>query len=822
MLIIWLLCVFGLIAQSNSIKNVSKDKDLTDDQSATATTNQESKLDLDKAESKDSQVEIIKQIRRVNDDGSYTVGYEADDGTFKIESRDVLGNVKGTYGYVDENGEIKRVSYTANNSSNGLKSSTTPAPTVEEVVHIPRQNRTSFTASSTTRRPSSLAYLTSSPPTTIRSNVIQPIPKRRILISSTEKTTYSTGNQFSSIPKYSDRTTATPRKVDPTTTIVYATSVPQKQVVNIRPTPLPKTTSFKPTEQRQPKSDKIEISDRVSKVHVNQVLSTTEKPVVEETEEKERERKPHIRGNFLRRQLPEDNLEQFEAQEQVVYSQSAGEDSNPIYGGVSGNVRQLYSTTSSPRIPALVLAARARATNLQKNTVTSTPQTTSTTERVYSKPPRRKQDRRVDDEPTTESAAENYHTQSPIPVQIPANRDTTQTDDEHENRVYRQQAYLPRAREYVRVNNADNTNQREYTGPRQYRIPIPRTYTTSTLASVPSDGEQYLRETTDAAIREKASTTTSEQEQYAAAEPTAPQQPTPFTLPHNRQYLPYQPPYPTGFDQQQQQYPPPYSQYGPYYRPNGGGPGPGSGYNNLDRPLTARDFERLLNLLVLRQQQFQRFNYPQLPINPYLGYPGLGGGGGLGGGLGGGGGYNPYPSGYSGYPHVPRPPLYNPYDPRNIGYSRLPLPPAYGTAIYNEDENMYQAQNPIPEQQQPYSGQRLVPRKRQYNPQFYGAPVMNYPQAPAGDFRATATGYPDEAQNQVQAPPGPQTDYLPPEIREELLYRMLMLAIHAEQAAMHDASAPQEYIKSSTSTTAATIPAKFRKPVRSVQILGEE
>ena len=40
------------------------------------------------------QVAILKQINRVNDDGSYTFGYEAADGSFKIETRDVLGNVK--------------------------------------------------------------------------------------------------------------------------------------------------------------------------------------------------------------------------------------------------------------------------------------------------------------------------------------------------------------------------------------------------------------------------------------------------------------------------------------------------------------------------------------------------------------------------------------------------------------------------------------------------------------------------------------------------------------------------------------------------------
>lgn len=32
----------------------------------------------------DQQVAILKQIRKVNDDGSYTFGYEAGDGSFKV------------------------------------------------------------------------------------------------------------------------------------------------------------------------------------------------------------------------------------------------------------------------------------------------------------------------------------------------------------------------------------------------------------------------------------------------------------------------------------------------------------------------------------------------------------------------------------------------------------------------------------------------------------------------------------------------------------------------------------------------------------------
>lgn len=63
------------------------------------------------------EVSILKQINRVNDDGSYTFGYEATDGSFKIETRDVLGNIKGMFGFIDENGELKRVSYTASNGT---------------------------------------------------------------------------------------------------------------------------------------------------------------------------------------------------------------------------------------------------------------------------------------------------------------------------------------------------------------------------------------------------------------------------------------------------------------------------------------------------------------------------------------------------------------------------------------------------------------------------------------------------------------------------------------------------------------------------------
>ncbi|XP_063242994.1 uncharacterized protein LOC134542561 [Bacillus rossius redtenbacheri] len=72
-----------------------------------------SELDADSQQ----HVMILKRINRVNDDGSYTYGYEAADGSFKIETRDVAGNVKGVFGYLDETGKIKRVSYSTKNGT---------------------------------------------------------------------------------------------------------------------------------------------------------------------------------------------------------------------------------------------------------------------------------------------------------------------------------------------------------------------------------------------------------------------------------------------------------------------------------------------------------------------------------------------------------------------------------------------------------------------------------------------------------------------------------------------------------------------------------
>ena len=40
--------------------------------------------------------ELVREYNNVNQDGTYSFGFEYSDGTFKIESKDAEGNVKGS------------------------------------------------------------------------------------------------------------------------------------------------------------------------------------------------------------------------------------------------------------------------------------------------------------------------------------------------------------------------------------------------------------------------------------------------------------------------------------------------------------------------------------------------------------------------------------------------------------------------------------------------------------------------------------------------------------------------------------------------------
>merc|ERR1712001_21925 len=58
-------------------------------------------------------VPILRYVDTQNIDGSYTYGYEAADGTYKLETRYTDGRVKGKYGYVDPDGNLREASYGA-------------------------------------------------------------------------------------------------------------------------------------------------------------------------------------------------------------------------------------------------------------------------------------------------------------------------------------------------------------------------------------------------------------------------------------------------------------------------------------------------------------------------------------------------------------------------------------------------------------------------------------------------------------------------------------------------------------------------------------
>ena len=52
-------------------------------------------------ETKAPPIQTIRNFNKVNDDGSYTFGYEAADGSFKEETRGVDCVVRGKYGYIE-------------------------------------------------------------------------------------------------------------------------------------------------------------------------------------------------------------------------------------------------------------------------------------------------------------------------------------------------------------------------------------------------------------------------------------------------------------------------------------------------------------------------------------------------------------------------------------------------------------------------------------------------------------------------------------------------------------------------------------------------
>lgn len=60
-------------------------------------------------------VQTIRNYNKLNDDGSFTFGYEAADGSFKEETRGTDCVVRGKYGYIDPDGNKREFSYVSGN-----------------------------------------------------------------------------------------------------------------------------------------------------------------------------------------------------------------------------------------------------------------------------------------------------------------------------------------------------------------------------------------------------------------------------------------------------------------------------------------------------------------------------------------------------------------------------------------------------------------------------------------------------------------------------------------------------------------------------------
>ncbi|XP_058811526.1 uncharacterized protein LOC131676478 [Topomyia yanbarensis] len=728
------------------------------------------KSDLNEAETKDpKKLEIIKQIRRYNNDGSYTVGYEAEDGTFKIESRDVLGNIKGTYGYIDENGDIQRVSYNAHNST-GLKT-TMPAPVTEEIVHIPPKFNRSHIGAPTTRRPASYHSSTSAPQKT---SVIQTIPRKRPHVTSTTERSMSRVTETSG--SFSEPTTASSHS---------STSIQSsKPLLIIRPTPLPLMAK---TIEQLARPEKLE-SEHITKIYSKSSSLRQREP----------ERKP-LRGNFLRRQLPQDSEEQYEAQQQVVYGQSAGEEIANLFAGTPPGLRPIYTTTPAPRIPAAVLAARQRAAQIQQLLTSERPETT--TERVYVKPQRKQEPAPVMYEPATEPSSENsYVTDMPNSVvQIPANSNREVTEAaEDERRVYRQRPIEFRPREGYRF---------AQDRPERYRVPLG---IAPQGRAFPGSEQQFYRDPAGRGpqpIQPENYPVDEEDNNVAYRQQRRPQGPPPYT--QTQQEPPTANNIPNAHSYPQQSYPVPYP-YNPYRNPY---QSPVSPYYDFpERPLTTRDFERILQLLIFRHQQIQQQQAYRFGgyTNPYYGGPSLAppfvpGGFGAAGG---------YPA------QIPRPPFYN-APPTGAGY----FDPRYQNPLYSPSTGSRQYPGVTPGTggiQQPstdYSdNQGYTPRRR---PQY--SPRIDH------EYQGSGAG---SAQQQQLAQP----ELIPAEVREDLLYRMLLLAIQPDPAFGGGGGGvgggpggfgiggggliPAGSVPRSQTTPA--VPGYSKKPVRSVQILGEE
>lgn len=676
-----LLLVLVACLATASAENATTTKDVTTNAPTTT------KEILKASETADpAKVEIVKQIRRLNEDGSYTIGYEADDGTFKIESRDVMGNVKGTFGYIDHDGEIKRVTYSSSSDSTPVPvTMTTTTPSAPMMVV--RMNKTVSSVSSTTRRPlATVVYPTRGSHTT-RATVVQNIPRRRIT-TSTKPTTVT------------ESTSSTEKQ---------QTEESTSNILNLYKPKYEESVTKMRSQMMKPVSAMND--DLVNKQTTTKPLQTV-KPVYEHVTEKGPEADPG-KANTIRRELsgtsPNPHM--------ISLQQSAGDDSTDVYGShlSLGTVRPLFTTTTPrPRLVPVQSLVAARQKIQQR----------------YQEVPGQEQETTIEASTGRVFEQENVVTSNPVPViHIPPNR---VPDD----RIYQQPIYRRpltstvhfRTNEYLRDNPGSAVpigNQRPFL---QYE------YQNKVLEP------QFVRQTQQVQTKETAP--------EANTMPNYEVRPVGRLIPVDERGIPIQ-----GY---QQRFSNPYRTTQPTVLLQPQRYDPVDEMNAISAPVSTRDLRRLLQILILRQNRLQAL-MDQL-VGP--GPP-----------------YQPLPLFRAEQPQYE----YNRY--QNMRQYQEDDRYDYRYDQYRQ-QDMYSNQVSNYENPQ-YESQRFVPRRRLY--------TRTYDTASASS-------------NRVEDTP----EYLPAEIREALLLKMLMLAISPD------------FMPTPASRTELTTASPPRKQVRNIQILGEE
>lgn len=676
-----------------------------------------------------SNLDVVKQIKRINVDGSYTLGYEAEDGSFKIESRDVLGNVKGTFGFKDDEGEIKRISYSAINQT-ATKNSGKPV----------ESSSSSLLPSSMKPYTTSIYSQINTTPLTTKETVIQSIPRRRTenaLGSESTVISYDSSNlahnvypaskQFKNINIVLPVTTANPRPaviIKPAIDKNVKKSIIEGQVDS--PSDAESTTL---------KEDNIPAPTKIIYFTKNLSDKTNNIPLLRQPSHQVSFRNFNDnvkldRKSNLHRKYNESTGVHYEAQEQIInYDKLSGDDAAHVYGGSfsTGNPHLMISTTASPRDNVFsALSARNRHSNYVP--LKTVPQTIEYVQKTQEFP--NKVVIKFPDIEHSKTSTEN-------PLQFPTshsqyknlrNYDHYNSRGRVEHNHNLRRAQILRERSIVPLTKNAQRSEYHTTLEQVHDEESRYIHESSSSNQIPSSKDEHQTEHHPGAILHNSVKNPNIRLSYIS-----------------NSYTPHQ-----DFKPYQSNYVPilPFADYNQYS---------GENYNMIGLPLTTRDFQILLQQIIRKHRHGQNYNL-----------------------------HNSNPG-------------FSEFDEHQVSHYKRVNSPMIFSAQQNIPYSMYR--------QAPIHRQKL--EHREYEP-LLSESSFNHKFSPRRDL-------PYEMGISLRPNPQERLDqsnvYLPAEVREALLLRMLMLAL-----------TPDGYIASSSINDKTTISPSFmkKKPVRSVQILGEE